>query len=299
MGAPGVGWKCIECTTAITDSKYEAAEKDEGQINDTAKPNNDCNESKAKYGPAETNTAPWIAELSLKGYHREQIEGDDCCACCRSILELFTAVVERSLLAGGKWLDDIVMNAAGKLLVQQFPHLAGFQDVTKLEYCEGFGLERYEAVGFLLREGIHWVCVSTVGSTKSQVTLFDSMYLDVSEDLHRPLAQMFVQPCNVLAHSREDPENRQERKRHAAAKRFSPLLVGNLMVHVVQPQRQKGSDDCGLFAIANATAVCFGVDPRSCRFDQNQMRQHLVLCLESGKMSMFPVVEAASTAGAS
>jgi len=39
-------------------------------------------------------------------------------------------------------------------------------------------------------------------------------------------------------------------------------------VRVVRAQQQTGSDDCGLFAIANATAVCLGIDPRKCQFDQ-------------------------------
>jgi len=33
------------------------------------------------------------------------------------------------------------------------------------------------------------------------------------------------------------------------------------VIKVTQSQRQKGSTDCGVFALANATAIAFGVNP--------------------------------------
>ena len=41
-------------------------------------------------------------------------------------------------------------------------------------------------------------------------------------------------------------------------------------------QWQSGSSDCGLFAVAFATAICAGCDPASSVFDQTSMRQHLL-----------------------
>ena len=48
---------------------------------------------------------------------------------------------------------------------------------------------------------------------------------------------------------------------------------------------QSGSYDCGLFAIAFATALAHGCNPGS--YDQQNMRQHLSRCLQNKKMEMF------------
>lgn len=55
-------------------------------------------------------------------------------------------------------------------------------------------------------------------------------------------------------------------------------------------QRQVGGDDCGLFAVAFAEAVCRGDDPELLRFDQGKMRQHLEQCFVSGIMTAFPLL---------
>ena len=53
-------------------------------------------------------------------------------------------------------------------------------------------------------------------------------------------------------------------------------------------QRQCGGADCGLFAIAFATALCFGQDPYRLSFNQQKMRNHLMECFKIGEMSPFP-----------
>lgn len=46
-------------------------------------------------------------------------------------------------------------------------------------------------------------------------------------------------------------------------------------------QKQIGSADCGLFALAFATDLCQGFYPTNQCYDQSLMRQHYVNCLES------------------
>ena len=46
--------------------------------------------------------------------------------------------------------------------------------------------------------------------------------------------------------------------------------------------------DCGLFAIAIATDLCFGIQPGLTAYSQSKMRQHLVACFVKGKMEPFP-----------
>ena len=52
---------------------------------------------------------------------------------------------------------------------------------------------------------------------------------------------------------------------------------------------QNGTADCGLFALASATALANGEEPGSFVFDQEQMRPHLIRCLETGKGERFPI----------
>jgi len=51
-------------------------------------------------------------------------------------------------------------------------------------------------------------------------------------------------------------------------------------------QKQKGEKDCGLFSIANAKAVAFGLNPSKQKFNKSAMR--LVRCFNSKQMSPFP-----------
>ena len=51
---------------------------------------------------------------------------------------------------------------------------------------------------------------------------------------------------------------------------------------------QNNSDDCGLYAIANAVAEAFGTDPTTQAYGTELMRGHLIHCLEQNEMSLFP-----------
>ena len=52
-------------------------------------------------------------------------------------------------------------------------------------------------------------------------------------------------------------------------------------------QQQSGSLDCGIFTVAFAVELCQGNDPVEVLFCQNEMRNHLVSCLDIGKFQSF------------
>ena len=56
----------------------------------------------------------------------------------------------------------------------------------------------------------------------------------------------------------------------------------------MQAQQQSGGSDCGLFAIANATELCFGLQPSHAVYDQLCMREHLINCFSHHKLLPFP-----------
>ena len=51
---------------------------------------------------------------------------------------------------------------------------------------------------------------------------------------------------------------------------------------------QQNADDCGVHAIAYATELAHGTDPVLCSWDFENMRPHLIQCLESGVIARFP-----------
>ena len=53
-------------------------------------------------------------------------------------------------------------------------------------------------------------------------------------------------------------------------------------------QKQKGGMDCGLFAVANATALASRIDPCNIHFYQELMRNHLHKCFAEEVMKLFP-----------
>ena len=57
----------------------------------------------------------------------------------------------------------------------------------------------------------------------------------------------------------------------------------------MKTQKQEGSKDCGLFAIAIATAIAYGADITVLRFNQAATRSHLVQCFTDKVLTLFPV----------
>ena len=69
---------------------------------------------------------------------------------------------------------------------------------------------------------------------------------------------------------------------------FQSVQAHPIKVKVVPSQKQEGGRDCGLFSIANITALAFGLDPTIVTFDQAAMRRHLVWCMEKHTLIPFP-----------
>ena len=46
---------------------------------------------------------------------------------------------------------------------------------------------------------------------------------------------------------------------------------------------------CFSFSIAFATSICFGNDPTNITFKQEEMRRHLLFCIELKKLETFPI----------
>ena len=103
----------------------------------------------------------------------------------------------------------------------------------------------------------HWLTITTIGAEKEHVFVYDSLHPSVGSNTKLQIAALL----NTSA--------------------------PHISLEVVNCQRQRGGSDCGLFAVAFATALANGLCPESYTFKQKEMRQHLYNCL---KLAMFPAV---------
>ncbi|KAL5509715.1 hypothetical protein EMCRGX_G005133 [Ephydatia muelleri] len=104
----------------------------------------------------------------------------------------------------------------------------------------------------------HWIEVSAASSIPDTINVYDSLNGTLTETLKQIIADLM----------------------HSVGKQIT--------VQYVNVQFQKGSQDCGLFAIAFACEICFAKDPSSVKFVQSTMRQHLIKGLEQGNILPFP-----------
>ncbi|KAL5515870.1 hypothetical protein EMCRGX_G001111 [Ephydatia muelleri] len=107
----------------------------------------------------------------------------------------------------------------------------------------------------------HWVSISNLDAQPSHCNIYDSSMFHSVFD-HASVAD---QIC-ALMHSSQ------------------PMIT----VHHANVDKQKNGHDCGVYAIAFATSLCYGQDVMSIHYDNHKMRQHLVECLEGAKMLPFP-----------
>ena len=101
--------------------------------------------------------------------------------------------------------------------------------------------------------GDHWILASNIGCANGDVNVYDYVYRSVDKVTIAVITQLFQSSA----------------------------------VKIVQSLKQKGGTDCGVFAIAAATALAHGILNVS-SFDQSAMRQHLVNCFKEHLMTPFP-----------
>ena len=155
-------------------------------------------------------------------------------------------------------MNDDIVNACQQLLSRQFSSLRGLQSVN-LGRTLAFNIERGEFVQILHTGQGHWVTISTIGCTTGEVNVFDSLPPAPTTDLLNQIAAILCTPKDTIK------------------------------VKYIDVQMQEGYSDCGVFAVAFATALANGKQPGSCFFKQEIMRDHVMKCLQEQNVTMFPV----------
>ena len=106
----------------------------------------------------------------------------------------------------------------------------------------------------------HWVTISNIGSNQPEdLLVYDSLFSYSSSSIK-------VQAACLL---------------HTSKSEFNLKFVD---VH-----KQNGSNDCGVFSIAYAVALCLGEYPGTLVFEQTMMCTHLMSCIEQQCFSIFPI----------
>jgi hypothetical protein len=159
-------------------------------------------------------------------------------------------------IESGSWLSDSVLNAVQNLLKKQFPQYDGFRSTISLAANQA-DIITGKAIQIMNVNSNHWICV-LVNDKKNKVDIYDSLYSSVKLKV--------VDGLIDLLHTAE-----------------CSVKFDNMMM-----QKQVGFSDCGVFATAVATSLCFKQNPTTIRWKVESMRSHLVKCLEEGCMEPFP-----------
>ncbi|KAL5500795.1 hypothetical protein EMCRGX_G012400 [Ephydatia muelleri] len=151
-----------------------------------------------------------------------------------------------------------ILGVKRRLTTPYHPQANGLQNPI-LQKTKTFDVQRnLDFVQCLNIKDNHWITVSAASSIPDTINVYDSLNGTLTEPLKQIIADLM----------------------HSAGKQIT--------VQYVSVQYQKGSQDCGLFAIAFACEICFGKDPSSVTFVQSTMRQHLIEGLEQGNILPFP-----------
>ena len=170
----------------------------------------------------------------------------------------FLLFEDKERLTSGKWLNYRLIEASQVLLAKYFP------DVKRLQsplFGEKLAFKRVEGkfVQILNVERLHWITVTNIGCEEGVVMVYDSLFNTMSLNSKQQICSLYQPTCSQLE-----------------------FRLANI-------QRQPNTADCRLLAIACATELVQSRDPTCCNLNVSQMRQHLAMCLESGKMEAFPL----------
>ena len=134
-------------------------------------------------------------------------------------------------------------------------------EATQTEKAPRIETKEDEQRKIVLPSGVnHWLVITTMGCPPGVVKIYDSM-------VHKLPFQTKEQICALLM--TKEPQ---------------------IEVLHIDVQQQRNTNDCGLFALAFATALCSGQEPRHVSFEAGAMREHLLKCLDMEDTEPFPCV---------
>lgn len=188
--------------------------------------------------------------------------------------QLLLTTEERHQIESTQMLTDRHMEIVMTLLEMQFPNVCGLEPTVLSQSVRGFSAQvdnASQVIQVHYTGAIHWV-TSSRASNDDFVYLYDSYAMfDINgkprlpPSLQLQLAQIYRCTASEI-----------------------PVLLPEM-------SRQSNGVDCGLYAIATATDLCFGYSPSERNYDQLQLRPHLLECIKNQHMEPFPATKIART----
>ena len=165
-------------------------------------------------------------------------------------------------ICNGMQLNDLHIEAYQSLVRSKFPLLGGLQSTV----CQNSHPLNLKAINYQIIHvrSNHWALLQIIKDEANQpnVSIIDSAYDDVDVKTNFVISQLIRFEGKSI-----------------------PLRIMNV-------SKQVGITDCGLYAIANLTALVLGnVEPTNVVFDQRELRSHYLECLENQKVMDFPVLK--------
>ena len=171
-------------------------------------------------------------------------------------------IQEKRILESKQWVNDIIIDSAMNLLSYQFPDLQGFQS-CQLAHQPDFDRHKKLFIQIINRSpidgGSHWLTVSNINCMENTIKIYDSAYCDLPHEEELTVASLVAVTSDRLQ-----------------------VIFPNVAL-------QTNGYDCGLYAVANATALAYGRDPTTHVYIPRMMRSHLYKCFENKHIEPFPM----------
>ena len=142
------------------------------------------------------------------------------------------------------------------LLAADFPDWKGFENTSFLSKFSRYGSRFIQ----ILHDGDnHWVTAAS--DKEGEVVLYDSLKgASISSAIYSQISTL------------------------------SNCKLKSLRIIRAGVQQQSNGTNCGLFSIAFAVDIAFGITPKERAYAESEMRNHLLKCFKNRKMSPFPQV---------
>ena len=164
---------------------------------------------------------------------------------------------ERLIIEQGCELNDKHIGFAQSLIKSQFPLIGGLVS-TLLQHKSVKGSCAANTIQIIhCEKRKHWIVASTKWCKPGDINIYDTLFSKLDAEGRAIVKQMFG-------------------------------LKQMRCINMVKVQKQQGTKDCGLFAIAMMTSLAHDEDPSDITYDQSKFRSHRIECFVAQQLTTFP-----------
>ena len=242
----------VPCTLKFQGPPKHVAKMKKLVVPDTKKPSSTDHDSKTSMGGEQHNKKRRITS-DIVDVDDVLLTGATSAKPWLTMNGIELTEADKVYIIKGAELNDKHINFAQEIIRKQFKNLTGLQSTLALAvHPRPLITPAHPFLQIIHSKGNHWIVASTVLSLPT-VQVFDSLYSSVDDMTTRLLTNLFGI---------------------------------NVTVEIGLCPQQDGTVDCGVFAIATCAALAHGSQPS--RYDQKQMRGHLLKCFENLVLTVFP-----------